>query len=260
MHYYKKNLGDYYKKAGRLTMMQHGAYTLLNDACYDRERFPTLQEAIDWVWASTKEENEALTFVLAKFFIKSSDGLYIQSRIAEEVDLYQKNSATNKRIAIERETKRKEKGTKRARSVNEPCKKHNEPPPNHKPLTINHKPLTSLKDMSTNADLCEVFDFWILTMDKSKCGLSPKRKKAITARLKDGYSVDDIKQAIIGCSLIPHNMGQNDRNTAYNDIELICRSPENLERFKEPRVKQEKNKTANQQSSESSWHLNDTGF
>ena len=37
MHYYKRNIGDYHKKAGRLSMIEHGAYTLLIDACYDRE-------------------------------------------------------------------------------------------------------------------------------------------------------------------------------------------------------------------------------
>jgi uncharacterized protein YdaU (DUF1376 family) len=46
MHYYKRNLGDYAKKTGRLTMLQHGAYTLLIDSCYDREKFPTLEQAI----------------------------------------------------------------------------------------------------------------------------------------------------------------------------------------------------------------------
>ena len=58
MHYYKRNIGDYAKKAGRLTILQHGVYNLLLDACYDREDFPTLEEAVDWVWASTAEEKE----------------------------------------------------------------------------------------------------------------------------------------------------------------------------------------------------------
>ena len=39
MHYFKFNIGDYHKKAGRLSMLQHGAYTLLIHACYDREKF-----------------------------------------------------------------------------------------------------------------------------------------------------------------------------------------------------------------------------
>ena len=133
MHYYKKNIGDYAKKAGRLTMLQHGAYTLLLDSCYDRERFPTLQEAIEWAWASTEAEIEAVKFVLSRFFTLDKDGCHVQDRILQELLEYHAKSDTNKRIAIERETKRKEKRTNREQYVNEP-------PPNQEPITINHKP------------------------------------------------------------------------------------------------------------------------
>lgn len=132
MHYYKRNLGDYAKKAGRLSMLQHGSYTLLIDACYDREQFPTRDEAIDWTWASSTAEIEAVDFVLAKFFVLE-DGFYIQTRIREELAEYQAKATKNQRIAIDRETKRKENSTERARNVNEA-------PPNHKPLTINQEP------------------------------------------------------------------------------------------------------------------------
>ena len=132
MHYYKKNIGDYAKKAGRLTMLQHGAYTLLLDSCYDREQFPTLADAIEWTWASTKEEVEAVEFVLKKFFLLQGDR-YVQNRISEELEKYHANSEINKRIAMEREAKRKGNSTKRAPSVNEP-------PPNQEPITNNHKP------------------------------------------------------------------------------------------------------------------------
>lgn len=89
MHYYKRNIGDYHKKAGRLSMLQHGAYTLLIDSCYDREKFPTKEEAIDWAWASSKEEIEAVEFVLKKFF-KLEDGVYIQKQIKENIDAWHK--------------------------------------------------------------------------------------------------------------------------------------------------------------------------
>ena len=128
MHYYKRNLGDYAKKAGRLTMLQHGAYTLLIDACYDREIFPTYEQALDWTWASTEAEIEAVKFVLSRFFKLSADGQYVQDRILEELLNYHKNADTNKRIAIERETKRKNKSTDREQNVDDPS-------PNHKPLT-----------------------------------------------------------------------------------------------------------------------------
>jgi uncharacterized protein YdaU (DUF1376 family) len=139
MHYYKRNLGDYAKKAGRLTMLQHGAYTLLIDSCYDREVFPTLEQAIEWTWASTEAEVDAVKFVLSRFFSLTKDGEYVQDRILEELLQYHKNADTNKRIADEREAKRREKSTKREQSVNEA-------PPNQEPLTKNQEPLTNIKE------------------------------------------------------------------------------------------------------------------
>jgi uncharacterized protein YdaU (DUF1376 family) len=133
MHYYKRNLGDYAKKAGRLTMLQHGAYTLLIDSCYDREVFPTFDQAIEWTWASTEAEIEAVKFVLSRFFTLGNDGQYVQDRILVELLNYHKNADINKRIADEREAKRKEKRTDRAHVVYES-------PPNQEPLTKNHKP------------------------------------------------------------------------------------------------------------------------
>jgi len=131
MHYYKRNLGDYAKKAGRLSMLQHGAYTLLIDACYDREQFPTREDAIDWAWASSAAEVEAVEFVLRKFFVLEGDR-YVQKRIQEEILEYREKADLNARIAQERETKRKEKRTERARGVHEA-------PPNQEPLTTNHE-------------------------------------------------------------------------------------------------------------------------
>jgi len=138
MHYYKRNLGDYAKKAGRLTMLQHGAYTLLIDSCYDRELFPTLEQALEWTWASTEAEIEAVKFVLSRFFELDKDGCYVQDRILVELLHYQKNADTNKRIADEREAKRRENRTKRVQVVDEA-------PPNQEPLTINHKPIKENK-------------------------------------------------------------------------------------------------------------------
>ena len=80
--------------------------------------------------------------------------------------------------------------------------------------------------------LVDVFEFWKNTMEKTGATkLDSKRKSKIEQRLRDGYTVDQIKQAIINCSKTPHNMGQNDRGQKYNDIELICRDAANLERF-----------------------------
>jgi len=106
MQYYQKHLGDYYKKAGRLTMLQHGAYTLLIDACYDRERFPTREEAIEWTWASSEDEVNAVDFLLTRFFRKDGD-IYIQDRVLQELESMKIKGLVNQLIAVSREQKRK---------------------------------------------------------------------------------------------------------------------------------------------------------
>lgn len=81
----------------------------------------------------------------------------------------------------------------------------------------------------------EIFSYWCEVMRKcpSKSKLTTKRKKAVDARLKEGYMAEDIKQAILNCSQSPFHMGKNDRQTFYNDLELICRSGEKLESFRD---------------------------
>lgn len=76
-----------------------------------------------------------------------------------------------------------------------------------------------------------VFGFWREHMKHPRAALDAKREKAITARLRDGYSVEDLVLAVKGCRLTPHNMGKNDRNTVFDDIELICRDAAHVDRF-----------------------------
>ena len=167
MHYYKRNLGDYAKKAGRLSILQHGVYNLLIDACYDREQFPTEEEAIDWVWASTEQEIEAVKFVLRKFFVLEN-GVFVQTRIVEELAEYKKKAETNARIATDREQKR----TNRAPVVHETTKKQDAPSPNHKPITINQEPKEKTKTKSAEAirpdDVPEKLWFDFLAVRKAK--------------------------------------------------------------------------------------------
>lgn len=92
----------------------------------------------------------------------------------------------------------------------------------------------NLKDNSQQADdpVQEIFDYWCSVMGKSgNAKLTAKRASAVKARLKEGYSVDHIKQAVDGCRRNQFNMGQNSNKVVYDDLELICRSGEKLEHF-----------------------------
>lgn len=77
----------------------------------------------------------------------------------------------------------------------------------------------------------DVFAYWQSVMGKHGAILTPKRDRVVTAALKLGYTVDQIKSAIDGCKRSPFHMGVNDQRTVYDDLELICRSGENIEKF-----------------------------
>jgi len=196
MHYYKRNIGDYAKKAGKLSMLQHGAYTLLIDACYDRERFPTLDDAIEWAWADTPEQVAAVEFVLRKFF-RLQDGVYVQDRITEELAAYKALSEVNSRIAKDREAQKKaQKSTKREPVVNEPA-------PNHKPLTINQEPLTNdsvAKATGAKAPLTPdeiIFGYGVPLL--TNAGTPDKQARSFLGGLRKSHGDDALVNALRDC-------------------------------------------------------------
>jgi hypothetical protein len=76
-----------------------------------------------------------------------------------------------------------------------------------------------------------IYTFWKATMGLERARLTPERAKKIRQRLKDGYSIEDVEKAIMGCKDSPFHQGQNDRNTVYNDLTLILRNGSFLEKF-----------------------------
>jgi hypothetical protein len=58
-----------------------------------------------------------------------------------------------------------------------------------------------------------------------------KRQTKIMQALKLGYTVEQLKQAIDGCSLSPYHMGKNDQNKHYDSIDLIFRNADKIEQF-----------------------------
>lgn len=101
----------------------------------------------------------------------------------------------------------------------------------------NEKQLNTLPakaDVNPSNDIREIFDYWLQVMRKdSSTKLIKKRENAVKARLREGYTVDQIKKAILGCSLSPFNMGQNSNGKPYNDLELICRDGVKLDGYAE---------------------------
>ncbi len=74
-----------------------------------------------------------------------------------------------------------------------------------------------------------IFEYWQERCSKPSAKFVPKRRAAVKARLKEGYSEADICQAIDGASRAAYV--NPDSGLIYNDLELICRNGPKLESF-----------------------------
>jgi uncharacterized protein YdaU (DUF1376 family) len=239
MHYYQFNIGDYRRDTTHLSLLEHGIYRQLIDQYYLNEKpiSDDLNKTSRLLNARTEVEKAAVKNVLNDFFILEIDGWHHKKadELIAEYHAYIEKQRTN--------------GGKGGRPVKNPPVSQNNPPVSQtKPkitLTTNHKPLTTNQEPITNnllktfveqtrpgdLEIENIFEFWKIELNHPKATLDAKRKKAIQARLKEGYTAERIKEAIIGIQSCSHNMGHNDRNTVYDDIELICRTGANVDRF-----------------------------
>lgn len=111
--------------------------------------------------------------------------------------------------------------------------------------SIHNKNKTELgKKVSMNLVL-EVFEYWKDAMSKKRASLDIKRERDIRWAIAV-YSVQGCKDAIDGCKLSDFHMGKNKQKTAYNDVSVIFRDADHVERFQELYDK-------NQTSAKSKW-------
>jgi len=83
-----------------------------------------------------------------------------------------------------------------------------------------------------------VFDEWVRITERTpRTHLDSKRRKLIDRAL-DTYGLDEIVAAVRGWRWSPHHAGHNDRGTVYNDLELLLRDAQHIERFRDLELSQ----------------------
>lgn len=87
MNYYQRHLGDYARDTAHLSMIEHGAYTMLLDRYYATEQGIPEDQAYRVARARTREEKSAVSAVLAEFFTLE-EGVWVQRRVREEIHLF----------------------------------------------------------------------------------------------------------------------------------------------------------------------------
>ncbi len=76
-----------------------------------------------------------------------------------------------------------------------------------------------------------VFNYWKSILNHPKAKLTKDRETKIRARLKEKYSVDDLKKTIDSCKASSYHMGDNEQNKVYDSIELLFRNGDKVEQF-----------------------------
>jgi uncharacterized protein YdaU (DUF1376 family) len=100
LNYYEHHLGDYLRDTAHLSMLEDAAYRRLLDAYYIREKALPLdvRECCKLVRATSKQERDAVAYVLREFFRETEDG-YRQKRADAEIARFQEKQAKAKRSA-----------------------------------------------------------------------------------------------------------------------------------------------------------------
>lgn len=236
MHYYQFNIGDYKSHTDHLDLLEDLAFRRMMDWCYlHEEPLPLdINEIAKKILMRT--HTESIAYVLEEFFIKTDSG-YINSRIKKEVDAFKAKSDKARKSAEARWNKKQPQSEGNANALQPQSEG------NAKQETLNTKQETLNKNQLSNTSAkanpsFDLFKYWCDVMGKnlSTSKLTPKRDKAIKARLKEGYTFEQIKAAIDGCRNDPFSMGHNDRQKPFNDIELICRTGEKVESFIQTQV------------------------
>ena len=246
MHYYPFNIGDFSLHTSHLTLEEEAVYRRLLDYYYDTEQpIPVETQRVIRRLRLVNYESTVDT-ILDEFFIKQDDGWH-NLRADIEIADYHSKANTARENGKKGGRPKKNGGSKtqpvilanpdltqtKAKQELEPVTK------NYKlePITINQEKETAQDadaslsiDKPINGDARLVFEYWQETMGKQGFKLTPKRRDKIKTRLKS-FSIQQLCLAIDGCKASDYHQGLNERQTEYNDLELILRTDDKVEQF-----------------------------
>lgn len=236
MNYYSHHIGDFNSGTKNFTRLERWIYRDMLELYYDSEKpLPGDFDILcDELGVSGNEEQAAVSRILRRKF-DLVDGEYQHLRCEAEICAYQR--------AAEKARENGKKGGRPARKETQQEPRKTQPvilanptltglKANQEPITNNQEQKEKVKTIvEPTGPTAEVFSYWQVKRNHPQAKLDAKRLKAIKARLADGYTVGELCEAIDGCCLSPHHMGQNDTRTVYDDIELICRDGPRVDKF-----------------------------
>jgi hypothetical protein len=86
---------------------------------------------------------------------------------------------------------------------------------------------------ASRSQIDRVFAAWVESTGRTnRTELDPKRRRLIVNALKS-YPEADVIDAVCGWSCSPHHRGENQHGTVFNDLALLLRDAEHIEKFRD---------------------------
>lgn len=92
--------------------------------------------------------------------------------------------------------------------------------------------LAARREAKAGGPVEQVFGAWVQSTGRDRTQLDDKRRRLIRAALAS-YPIEDVLAAVDGWRHSAHHRGENDRHTVYNDLGLLLRNGEMIERFRD---------------------------
>jgi uncharacterized protein YdaU (DUF1376 family) len=182
MHKYWRHIGDYAKDTRHLSILEHGAYTLMLDWCYASEKpLPDDEKTLFRLCgAFEKAEQKAVLLVLNEFFTRENDG-WTQKRVLAEVATFRDKQDKATRAAEASWESRRNAGAKRTQSERIENAGSNAMPRARVPTTNNQQP-SLLASGDAGTDILLEVDLPKATEIAAPAEPSAKKKKGGAGR------------------------------------------------------------------------------
>ena len=198
MNFYPHHIGDFNNSTRHLTRVERSVYRDAIERYYDSESALTtnIDRLEKRLLCQSSEEKEALTTVLDEFFTLTDDG-YSNERCDVEIAKYRANSTAKAKAGIASAKARQQKATELQQNRTRVQQSANEieQSVNEIELTINQEPLTKNQVKSNVGQAATV-----ITKLNESAGTNyqavDSNLNLVRARIKEGYTVDDILNVI----------------------------------------------------------------
>ena len=226
VHYYQFNPKNYMSKTSFLEPMEDLAYRRMLDHCYLTEL--PLPSDIDEIAILIRMRThcDSIKTVL-RYFFELTDSGYVNETVGKVIADYHSKSVKAKASPDARWEKERVKRANASNSDANACEYDANAMRDECEGNANKEQETKNKEQILKTSISDVFIFWKSTFKKTdRTILKGVRETKIKARLNEGYSVDEIKQAILNISCSQYHI-----DAGHTDIELICRDQSHLDKY-----------------------------